>query len=72
MQGFQPWNDAVDQFLTALFHSPVRSFWKEVLQHVCGSIAHSNAGVSQINVVSNDFRSITARLFPGQYKAHRG
>lgn len=39
---------------------------------MCGSVAHSNASVSEINVVSNDFRPIIARLFPVQYKAHRG
>lgn len=39
---------------------------------MCGSIAHSNASVSEIDVVSDDFRSIIARLFPVQYKAHGG
>lgn len=70
---FQPWNwHRGPVFYTRFLHSPVCSFWKEVLYHTCGSIAHSNARVSEIDVVSNDFRSIIARLFPVQYKAHRG
>lgn len=52
-------------------HSPVRCFWKKIFQNVGGGIAHGDASVSQINVVSKDFRSIIARLFPVQYKAHR-
>lgn len=36
-----------------------------------GGIAHGDASVSQINIVSEDFRPIIARLFPVQYKAHR-
>lgn len=67
-----PGTDTMGQISHSVLHSPVRSFWKEVLYHVCGSVAHSNASVSEINVVSNDFRSIITRLFPVQYKAHRG
>lgn len=35
-----------------------------------GGVAHSDTSVSKINIVSKDFRSIIARLFPVQYKAH--
>lgn len=36
-----------------------------------GGIAHSDASVSKINIISKDVRSIIARFFPAQYKAHR-
>lgn len=36
-----------------------------------GGVAHGEAGVSQIDVVGEDFRSIIARLFPAEHQAHR-
>ena len=57
--------------ISTFLHSPVGGFWKEVFHNVGGGIAHGDASVSKINVVSKDFRSIIARLFPVQYKAHR-
>lgn len=58
-------------FTTSPLHLPVGGFWKEIFQNVGGGIAHGDASVSKINIVSKDFRSIIARLFPVQYKAHR-
>ena len=52
-------------------HSPVRCFWKKIFQNVGGGVAHGDAGVSKINIVSKDFRPIIARLLPVQYKAHK-
>lgn len=58
-------------FISAFLHSPVGGFWKEVFYNVGGGIGHGDTSVSKVNIVSKDFRSIIARLFPVQYKAHK-
>lgn len=53
-------------------HSPVRGFGQQALDDVTRHVPYGNADVPQVDVVGCDLSPVIARLFPAQYKAHRG